>query len=67
MNLKYLNETNPKNLSLGFILVTLFIVGFYGWAFNLQKIMLESLSATEQVVRILGVVLPPVGAVVGWF
>jgi len=54
-----------KNL----IIILLFFAGLYGWIMNIVSIINSDLIplTTLLVVRVIGIFIPPIGAVLGYF
>jgi len=50
-------------------LIALFFTALFGWVLNIVTIFtsFDFMSGGEAVVRIAGVIIPIIGAVVGWF
>jgi hypothetical protein len=44
----------------------LIILASWGWCWNIAKIFTATTFSGEIVARVIGVVVPPVGAVMGW-
>ena len=59
---------------IGSLLLLVAVTGFlvavaYGYVWNIVTLMsdMDTASATEAVVRLLGIVVPPAGAIMGYF
>lgn len=64
--MKYLNELSFALV--GLLLMVVFFAGFAGWVFNLHAIFtgFDAMQTNEQIIRIIGIFIAPIGAVVGW-
>ena len=63
--MKYSRIVNTNNLLIGILLTVLFLIGIYGWSCNIQKLSVSP-HDFDFWVRVLGVVFPPLGAILGY-
>jgi uncharacterized membrane protein YqhA len=68
------NKDEDLGTLIGGILLMVAVVGvwaagIYGYVWNIITLLgdMDTASATEAVVRILGIVVPPAGAIMGYF
>lgn len=61
--------TNLTTISFVLFSIVISFLGFMGWIFNIAALYAMNFDKLtgEHVVRIIGVVMPPVGAFAGWF
>lgn len=60
-----------NNSAIGFMLFTFaaFVAAFIGWLMNIYKLVsdMDAISTTEAIIRGVGVIAAPLGAIAGYF
>jgi hypothetical protein len=63
---KYHDWDGPLAIVLGAMCITLFVLACFGWVLNLVAIAHWNETIGMEIVRICGVFLAPLGAILGW-
>ena len=56
-----------KNMIAMIIWFAVFVLGIAGWIFNLVKLFHLDVFSGGAIARAIGVIIPPVGAILGYF
>lgn len=62
-------QKNIVNVALAFLMIGALVAGVVGWIWNIVKLMEMSLDPLTGLlaVRVVGIFLAPIGAIVGYF